>query len=58
MNALNTAWGAASQEMYQGGAQAGAGAGADASAGTNSGGGNAGGNDAQDVEYEEVKDKK
>jgi molecular chaperone DnaK len=56
MNALNTAWAAASQEMYAQGGQPGAGAqqpnaGADA----NTGGGNAGANDAQDVEYEEVK---
>ena len=56
MNTLNAAWQAASQEMYQGGAQAGASAGASAEA--NAGGNAGGGNDAQDVEYEEVKDKK
>jgi molecular chaperone DnaK len=59
LNAINTAWGAASQEMYQGGAQAGG-----ANPGANAGGGNAsagtaaGGGDATDVEYEEVNDKK
>ena len=56
LNALNTAWTAASQEMYaQGGPQPGAdpgAAGADANAGGNN---TAGSNDAQDVEYEEVK---
>ncbi len=54
MNGLNTAWTAASQEMYaQGGAQPGADAGAGASAG---GGANtSSNNDAQDIEYEEVK---
>jgi molecular chaperone DnaK len=54
MNALNTAWGAASQEMYQGGAQAGANPGA----GANTGAGATGGENVSDVEYEEVKDKK
>jgi len=56
LNALNTAWTAASQEMYaQGGPQPGADAGA-AGADANAGGNNtAGSNDAQDVEYEEVK---
>jgi len=54
---LNNAWQAASQEMYQGGAQAGAnpGAGANTNAGAN---GNADGNNVSDVEYEEVNDKK
>ena len=57
LNALNTAWTAASQEMYaQGGAQPGADASAGAGAGANAGGNNtSGNNDAQDVEYEEVK---
>lgn len=56
LNALNTAWTAASQEMYaQGGAQPGADA--SAGAGANAGGNNttSGNSDAQDVEYEEVK---
>ncbi len=55
MNALNTAWQAASQEMYaaQGGAQ-GANAGASNSEGA-SAGANAGNGNATDVEYEEVK---
>ena len=56
MNALNTAWTAASQEMYAQGGQPGAEAqpnpGADANA---SAGNTTGGADAQDVEYEEVK---
>jgi molecular chaperone DnaK len=57
MNALNTAWTAASQEMYAQGGQAGASAqqpntGADANQG---GSNNTGASDAQDVEYEEVK---
>ncbi|MFZ6000812.1 MAG: molecular chaperone DnaK [Bacteroidota bacterium] len=60
MNALNAAWSAASQEMYQGGAQAGANpganAGGNANAGTGTGAGS--GDNATDVEYEEVKDKK
>ncbi len=60
---LNNAWQAASQEMYQGGAQAnagsnaGAGAGAGNAQGKNSGASSEGG-DTTDVEYEEVKDKK
>ncbi len=58
MNALNAAWGAASQEMYQGGAQAGANPGAGANAGGAGASANAGGGDATDVEYEEVNDKK
>ncbi|MBI3218232.1 MAG: molecular chaperone DnaK [Bacteroidetes bacterium] len=54
MNALNTAWTAASQEMYaQGGAQPGADAGANAGAGANAN--TSSNNDAQDIEYEEVK---
>jgi molecular chaperone DnaK len=54
MNALNTAWTAASQEMYaQGGAQPGADAGANPSAGANAN--TSSNNDAQDIEYEEVK---
>jgi molecular chaperone DnaK len=57
MNALNTAWTAASQEMYAQGGQPGAGAqpNAGADANTNTGGSTAGASDAQDVEYEEVK---
>ncbi len=62
MNGLNAVWQAASQEMYQGGAQAGANPGAGANANTNAnpnaGTSGAAGGDAQDVEYEEVKDKK
>ena len=62
MNGLNAVWQAASQEMYQGGAQAGAnpGAGANANSNANRNHGTSGttGGDAQDVEYEEVKDKK
>ncbi len=57
MNALNTAWTAASQEMYAQGGQPNAGAqpntGTDAN--NTQGGGNSGASDAQDVEYEEVK---
>ncbi len=56
LNALNTAWTAASQEMYaQGSAQPGADA--SAGAGANADGNNttSGNSDAQDVEYEEVK---
>jgi molecular chaperone DnaK len=56
MNALNTAWTAASQEMYAQGGQPGAEAQPNAGADANTGAGNAtGGADAQDVEYEEVK---
>ena len=62
MNGLNAVWQAASQELYQGGAQAGAnpGAGANANSNANPNQGTSGttGGDAQDVEYEEVKDKK
>ena len=61
INALNTAWTAASQEMYaQGGAQPNAnatadgGASANAGGNTNAGAGSGNGN-ATDVEYEEVK---
>jgi molecular chaperone DnaK len=56
MNALNTAWTAASQEMYAQGGQPNAGAqpNAGGDANTNTGGGTAGSSDAQDVEYEEV----
>jgi molecular chaperone DnaK len=59
MNALNTAWTAASQEMYaQGGAQPNPGAGSNPTdnGNSNSGAGaNAGNGNATDVEYEEVK---
>ncbi len=56
MNALNTAWTAASQEMYAQGGQPGAEAQPNAGADANTGAGNTtGGADAQDVEYEEVK---
>lgn len=56
MNALNTAWQAASQEMYaQGGAQQpGADANVNGNANSNAGA-NAGNGNATDVEYEEVK---
>ncbi len=56
---LNNAWQAASQEMYQGGAQANPGSNAGAGAGNteNKNTGSEGG-DTTDVEYEEVKDKK
>ncbi len=56
MNALNTAWTAASQEMYAQGGQPNAGAQPNTGGEANQGGANnAGANDAQDVEYEEVK---
>ncbi|MCB0629676.1 MAG: molecular chaperone DnaK [Saprospiraceae bacterium] len=60
--ALNTAWQAASQEMYQatqeaGGATADAGTGAGAGP-DNAGGGSSAAEDVTDVEYEEVDDKK
>jgi molecular chaperone DnaK len=56
MNALNTAWTAASQEMYAQGGQPGAEAQPNPGADANTGAGNTtGGADAQDVEYEEVK---
>jgi molecular chaperone DnaK len=56
--ALNTAWQAASQEMYAasgGAAQPGAQPNAGEAGNGTQGGGNPGGGDAQDVEYEEVK---
>lgn len=64
--ALNTAWQAASQEIYQatqeaGGNPGGAGPEATADAGAEGAGESTGGNDAEDVtdvEYEEVDDKK
>ncbi|MCA4894688.1 MAG: molecular chaperone DnaK [Cytophagales bacterium] len=56
MNALNTAWTAASQEMYAQGGQPSAEAQPNPGADANAGAGNTtGGADAQDVEYEEVK---
>jgi len=56
MNALNTAWTAASQEMYaQGGAQPGADSGANANPGAGENTNTSSNNDAQDIEYEEVK---
>jgi molecular chaperone DnaK len=57
MTALNTAWQAASQEMYQASQQTGAQPGADAQPGA-SGGNTSEGNNVSDVEYEEVNDKK
>jgi molecular chaperone DnaK len=58
MAALNGAWQAASQEMYQA-TNAGAGAEANANAGANaSGNGSADANNVSDVEFEEVNDKK
>ncbi len=58
--ALNTAWEAASQEMYAAGAAAGAQPGADAGAGANGAAGADAAENVSDVEYEEVdeKDKK
>lgn len=62
--ALNTAWQAASQEIYQASQEAGnAGAGPEAtadagSAGANTGTGSTDAEDVTDVEYEEVDDKK
>jgi len=56
MAELNTAWQAASQEMYAASGAAGAGGpqpGSDAGQGSGPSGG--GTSDAQDVEYEEVK---
>ena len=56
MAALNGAWQAASQEMYQ---ATNAGAGAEANTGENtSGNGSADANNVSDVEFEEVNDKK
>ncbi len=54
MNEMNSAWQAASQEMYQGGAQAGANPEAGANPATENTGSASGGT-ATDVEYEEVK---
>ncbi|MCU0356235.1 MAG: molecular chaperone DnaK [Cyclobacteriaceae bacterium] len=54
MAALNTAWQAASQEMYQATQQAGTQGGAQ----PGSGNGSADANNVSDVEYEEVNDKK
>ncbi len=58
MNTLNTAWQAASQEMYAAGADGGAqpGAGSGAEAGTD-GSSNGSAENVSDVEYEEVNDK-
>ena len=56
MNALNTAWQAASQEIYAAsGAGAGQQPGANAGGEGTTGGANTGAGDATDVEYEEVK---
>lgn len=55
--ALNTAWEAASQEMYAAGAAAGAQPGADAGAGANGAAGADAAENVSDVEYEEVDDK-
>ena len=60
MNALNTAWQAASQEIYAAsgagaGQQPGANAGGEGPSGGTTGGANTGAGDATDVEYEEVK---
>ncbi|MCU0418387.1 MAG: molecular chaperone DnaK [Cyclobacteriaceae bacterium] len=52
MAAMNTAWQAASTEMYQGGSQA------ESANGANANNANAGNGEATDVEYEEVNDKK
>jgi molecular chaperone DnaK len=52
---LNTAWQAASQDMYNASQASGNGAGAQNQA-DNTGGDNEGGDDVTDVEYEEVKD--
>ncbi|MEK6783030.1 MAG: molecular chaperone DnaK [Bacteroidota bacterium] len=57
INTLNAAWQVASQEMYAGGSQAGANPGAGTNAGAGASSGTTGG-EAQDVEYEEVKDGK
>jgi len=62
VNALNTAWQAASSEMYAAsGGPAGGAPGPDASAGAGSqtgGGSSSDGNNVSDVEYEEVNDSK
>jgi molecular chaperone DnaK len=58
MNALNTAWQAASTEMYAAGAGAGA-PGAESGPSQNAGGGSSSdANNVSDVEYEEVNDNK
>jgi molecular chaperone DnaK len=57
MAALNGAWQAASQEMYQA-TNAGAGADANAGAGAAGGNGSTDTNNVSDVEFEEVNDKK
>jgi molecular chaperone DnaK len=54
MERLNTAFQAASQEMYNAANQGGA----DAGAGANAGGTNPGGDEVTDVDFEEVNDKK
>ncbi|MFZ4427100.1 MAG: molecular chaperone DnaK [Saprospiraceae bacterium] len=58
MTALNTAWQAASQEMYQATSGANAGPDPENTAGTGSKSGGQAADDATDVEYEEVDDKK
>ncbi len=57
MTTLNSAWQAASQEMYaaSGAGQQQPGAQPNAGDGNSQGGNTGGGGDAQDVEYEEVK---
>ena len=57
MEALNAAWQAASQEIYQA-QQAGASAGANGADSGQQGSGEGNGEDVTDVEYEEVDDKK
>ncbi|MBK8044968.1 MAG: molecular chaperone DnaK [Haliscomenobacter sp.] len=58
MEALNAAWQAASQEMYQAGAGAEAGAGDPGQGDSSQSKGGASADDVTDVEYEEVDDKK
>jgi len=60
LNALNTAWQAASAEMYAASGGPGATPGADAGGGpsANAGGSSSDGNNVSDVEYEEVNDSK
>ena len=55
---LNTAWQAASSEMYQASGAPNQGAGAGPEAGGAAGGSGASDNDVSDVEFEEVKDNK
>lgn len=58
MEALNNAWSAASQDIYQAQQEAGGAAGPEAGAGADAGAGNEGaegGSEAEDVEFEEVK---